>query len=400
MTASLFVVAALWKIRKYLNVRQVSGMKKRFRRVLPLVMLLLPACCPRTAFLLKQCDAFQRFHLLRATRRFLRERCAGASSCTHPSVSALSYVSRLSSTAAWAQPVPDFVEHHDDTFLRPLETTIQQVLQKYDEQTDIMDVPPTEREALGIARNLHVRLQAFRRNDNCPRCWLQRAHCICLQCPPLPEQPQNRIFVLMHHKEVCLTVDTAKLILAAFPQKARLVVGGLGPDVQSTMQEMMQALAQQHDNNLIVLFPDEDAETYQSLSDSFQKAMGTMDLIVLDGTWEQARRLYKRYIPARAAGGPPRVKLTAEALATLQPAAQRAKDESSSLAFTGRQLRRHPEWWREISTLTATRLLLSDMDDVEEKNRWDSLADYQECADRAAREQLGAPRPRQIRSIT
>ena len=92
-------------------------------------------------------------------------------------------------------------------------------------------------------------------------------------------------------------------------------------------------------------------------------------MIVIDGTWEQARKLYKRYIPA----GPRRVKLTQSALDTIVSSRESGQ-------YTGRQLRRHPESWREIGTLAATRLLLTDM----EGQSWNVLAEYQERADHAA----------------
>jgi DTW domain-containing protein YfiP len=311
----------------------------------------------------------------------------------HPQVSR-----RQASTVVWANGkewnIPDYVDSHD--FLRQVEASVDRVLSKYDPQTDILDLPPNERESLGIARNLDERIQAFRRNNDCPRCWMQRAHCICSDCPPLEESdwPINRVFVLMHHKEICLTVDTAKIIFAAFPKSARLVVGGISPEYQPSMQELVDALSE---NSCFVLFPSEDAETFETLSFRDENAETRfnldngkkMDLIIIDGTWEQARRLYKRYIPSTADEGPRRVQLTGQALSTL------STPVGESGAFTGRQLRRHPELYREISTLAAMRLLLLDMDAAWNPTltrSWDILAEYQERADTAAIRQLGVPR--------
>jgi DTW domain-containing protein YfiP len=309
---------------------------------------------------------------------------------------------RQVSTVVWANgkewSIPDYVDSHDASFLQQVEASVGRVLSKYN-QTDILDLPPNERESLGIARNLDERIRAFRRNNDCPRCWMQRAHCICSDCPPLEESdwPVNRVFVLMHHKEICLTVDTAKIIFAAFPKSARLVVGGISPEYQPSMQELLDALSE---SSCFVLFPSEDAETFESLSvrdgdaeRRFNLGNGKkMDLIIIDGTWEQARRLYKRYIPPRANGGPRRVQLTDQALSTLTTPVIGA-----SGAFTGRQLRRHPELYREISTLAAMRLLLLDMDAAWNPSltrSWDILAEYQVRADTAAIRQLGEPRLR------
>jgi DTW domain-containing protein YfiP len=269
----------------------------------------------------------------------------------------------------------------EDRFLRPLESTVERILSN--QKMDIQSLPPQERQAVGVATNLQEKLAAFRRNNNCPRCWLQRAHCICDKCPPLPLDSLksrlgiNRVFVLMHHKEICLHVDTAKLILAAFPDNCRLVVAGLGPDVQESMGEMLEAMQQK---NCLVLFPSQDSKTIAELEQTgqFQKTNDSrstnFDLVIIDGTWEQARRMHKK-LPIE----PQRVQLSDEAL--------------EGLKLTGRQLRRHPEEWREISTLAAMRFLLQDID-MDPIGSWDVLADYQTLADAAARAQLGAPRSR------
>ena len=67
---------------------------------------------------------------------------------------------------------------------------------------------------------------------------------------------------------------------------------------------------------------------------------------------------------------------------------------------SGRQLRRHPIKWKEVSTLEATRLLLKDMSKLTSENLLnedgkachDILADYQLISDAAAVRQLGPPR--------
>ena len=46
----------------------------------------------------------------------------------------------------------------------------------------------------------------------------------------------------MHYKELGNFVDTAKLICAAFPDRARLVIGGLERALQPAQDEMMCAL--------------------------------------------------------------------------------------------------------------------------------------------------------------
>jgi hypothetical protein len=43
---------------------------------------------------------------------------------------------------------------------------------------NILDLPPVERESLGVATQLRIQMDALTRNGDCRRCWLQRAHCI------------------------------------------------------------------------------------------------------------------------------------------------------------------------------------------------------------------------------
>jgi len=218
-------------------------------------------------------------------------------------------------------------------------------------------LPPAERESVAIARRLRRRLDSFARNGDCRRCWLQRAHCVCESCRPLDDlgPAVRRIYVYMHHKEVLLAVDTAKLILAAYAE-ARLVIAGLKG--QPAEAEMRAAL---EDGAAVVLFPSDDAAPASALA-------GPVDVVVIDGTWEQAQKLNAR-LPGR------RAKLDDDIV-----------DELSR--GEGRQLRSHPTAWREVGTLAATRHFLGALG----VSSAPVLADYQAVADAAARRQLGPPR--------
>ena len=177
---------------------------------------------------------------------------------------------RVASTTATKHADTMLVED-PNFFLNQVETTIQNVLNDQTNATnkDILSLPQHQREAVGIAKHLQQRLQSLRRNNDCPRCWMQRAHCICSQCPPVHLHPQNsqhqlgRIFLLVHHKEVGMKIDTAKLILAAFPRQCRLVVAGIGPEYQSSMRELQDAISD--NSNCLVLFPDETAQTFSEI---------------------------------------------------------------------------------------------------------------------------------------
>lgn len=277
---------------------------------------------------------------------------------------------------------------HSSLFLDQVETSVARVLAKYGNvDTDIHDLPPQERESLGVARVLQARLQALTRNKDCRRCWLQQKHCVCNECRPLEVDGSvsvlprvKRLFLLMHHKEIALHVDTAKLILAAFPHTCRLVVGGIASEYQDSMREMEEAI---DSGSCLVLFPSDDAVTFETLEHTYeQQKRDSWDLVVVDGTWAQARKLHSRYLKE----GTKHVQLSRESVQRLEFAAAGGTRE-------GHQLRHHPIKWREVSTLEATRLFLGDMmlsSCIERP--WDTLSVYQKIGDTAARIQLGAPR--------
>jgi len=156
----------------------------------------------------------------------------------------------------------------------------------------------------------------------------------------------------MHENEIGLAVDTAKMILAAYPAQGRLVVAGIGPDHQDSMQELQTAL-RDNPSRCLVLFPSPQATTVAEsipLHDVLHaKDKGDLDVVVLDGTWKQARRMYHRYL--EHIPGLTHICLTPQALSHI------ASNESSS-----KQLRPHPQAWREIGTCAATRYLLQDLE--------------------------------------
>lgn len=293
-----------------------------------------------------------------------------------------------------------------------IERAVSAVDSHWPHSTRVHQLDERDRESFALAKRLHQRLTAFRRNGDCGRCWLQQAHCICDQCPPLEDAENEpsplaaasigRVFVLTHHKEICLVVDTAKLIAASLPVSCRIVVGGIGPQFQESMREMLHCI-QSEPLSCLVLFPSDEARTYNEIlrdvaSGDAVVPNGGWNVIVLDGTWEQARKLYHRYLLTTDGdtnqNKPPlqHVKLSDASLASiLVPTSDNKNNNDLSHSM---QLRRHPEEWRQISTLAATRLLFTEMA-PEKADVWKRLSDYQMVADQAARKQLGPIRQRE-----
>ena len=333
---------------------------------------------------------------------------------------------------------PQFLTPHlspldENYFLNQVEVTISKALgsgrAKTHNDVQILDLPVEQREPFGVAKNVDKRLRSLRKNNDCPRCWMQRYHCICEDCGPVVDCSDNRvdkpdaldrsenplgslkrIFLVVHHKEIGLKVDTAKLILAAFPFQCELVVGGIGPEYQKSMKEMLESI-QDSERTSLLLFPDETAETLEeivakkkrvpSANSSVQDSTCSddderehdcehqYDLIVLDGTWAQARKFHSRYFSVDSSSLQ-RVKLSEASVELLH--------EGS--IESGHQLRRHEIPWRQVGTFEAFRLFLRDWSrefpshnlENGKPEFWEQIESYQRISNEAALRELGPPR--------
>eukprot|EP00986_Skeletonema_menzelii_P007025 scaffold2677_cov141-Skeletonema_menzelii.AAC.10 len=271
----------------------------------------------------------------------------------------------------------------------------------------ITTFPAADRETIGVASKLRTRLDSFARNKDCRRCWLQKRHCVCGACPPLEGDTAttscggtdnvNRLFLLTHHKEICMVVDTAKIILSSFPNTTRLVVNGIRSEFQPSMREMLDVYndALSGRSKCLILFPTDDAKTFDDIENEIigssvavdGSRQNGWDVIVIDGTWQQARKMHSKYFPDASNAGLHRVQLSSNVVELL------GGDDGE---IKGHQLRRHPTKWREISTHEATRLLLKDMHpggQFDEQSA--AMSQYQEILNAAARRQLGPPREKE-----
>lgn len=176
------------------------------------------------------------------------------------------------------------------------------------------DVPTRERHALHVENVFSTMLEKCSRMNACLACTLNP--CICHQLSPLPLS--HRLWVLTHCKEVLRTTATGKLLLLAHP-RATLLVSGL-PAHEAELAEVCSR------STAAVLFPSPDAvapgvllerlvaaDLSSSACDEASNGMygrdtspsmernrfdhriesPVLDIILLDGTWNQARQLYR-----------------------------------------------------------------------------------------------------------
>lgn len=172
-----------------------------------------------------------------------------------------------------------------------------------------------------------------------------------------------------------------------------------------------------------MLFPDDAAKTfaeYNTVSDQQQQQQQKQkldddkiiadtgwDIVVIDGTWQQARRIKLRYFDSNF----PTVKLSTKALALLNTPTTTAESQNDNnencreptlhnQLLPGYQLRKHSIPWKKIATFEAVRLFLVDAllrgDDEEEDDvaddfgndhsnaPWILVKDYVQIANTAA----------------
>lgn len=326
------------------------------------------------------------------------------------------------------------------SFLSQIEVTIGKVFTKYGGDGDdiLKNLLPNEREAYRVAQRLRDSLNDIKKRNLCPTCWLPLDNppsCCCDRCPPVQfnkppttdnssdsfEERQtstggtssssssfNRLFLIMHHNEIGMSVDTAKLILAALPNHCRLIVAGIGSEFQDSMAELEEALKSKQ-RRCLVLFPDDDSKTFDDIvndhknGDDIQCDIG-WDVVVIDGTWSQARRIKNRYFPSsKKSGGSSTAimaKLSDDAMATLEQEFLVNEDNENVERNPGHQLRKHSITARKVGTFEAARLFLADVlkneycddyqniDDQAIPPPWIQMKDFQRIANAAFEENL------------
>ncbi|GAA5192906.1 tRNA-uridine aminocarboxypropyltransferase [Ferrimonas gelatinilytica] len=122
--------------------------------------------------------------------------------------------------------------------------------------------------------------------DRCPRCLIARTHCCCPWARP--GQSPLQFVLLMHHKEPMKPTNTGRLIAEILPETRAFCWDRTEPD-----PALLALLANPRYRSIIV-FPASHAEPEQVI----QQIPATTDhrqplMILLDGTWKQARRMFQ-----------------------------------------------------------------------------------------------------------
>jgi DTW domain-containing protein YfiP len=125
----------------------------------------------------------------------------------------------------------------------------------------------------------------------CPRCLLQQRVCLCSEIPTIATR--TRIVIVRHHLERHRSSNSGRLAHLALPNSEIVDHGGAGgPAALSALEGAW------------LLYP---------LGEARVPAPPPRQLVVLDATWSQARRMYRKLPAVR---GLPILRLSDEAMAS------------------------------------------------------------------------------------
>lgn len=131
-----------------------------------------------------------------------------------------------------------------------------------------------------FAENHVTELSIFEPRKTCPRCRRPEAVCYCDSVVSLPTQ--TRVVVLQHPREADVAINTARIAALCLPSSSVHV----GVDFENDRE--VNELLSDPSRPPILLWPGEDARDLAT-----DPPPSPVTLVVVDGTWWQARKLVK-----------------------------------------------------------------------------------------------------------
>ena len=123
------------------------------------------------------------------------------------------------------------------------------------------------------------------RNHRCPGCQLPKHLCICSLLPYL--NTKATFWVLMHPFEYGKPTNTGRIIQDCIPQTKIIFWERTTPDF-----DLLSMIQDQQD--VFLMFPEEYKTDHNSIAQSIQLSVANPHFILLDGTWKQARKIFRK----------------------------------------------------------------------------------------------------------
>ena len=165
---------------------------------------------------------------------------------------------------------------------------------------DLTGIAPQDRYKAMVQAQLDWRAEYMTAKARCENCVLMREFCVCSKLVALAvENPDFEVVVFMNQKEQFRSSNTAKVIRMVL--NATILIDGVDAD-NAKLTDLMN----ERKDRCFVLFPSESASEW-NISQVSQLVLPEGEkilIIVVDGTWRQARRLNLK-IPSEI----PRIKI-------------------------------------------------------------------------------------------
>uniref|UniRef100_A0A023GKG0 tRNA-uridine aminocarboxypropyltransferase n=1 Tax=Amblyomma triste TaxID=251400 RepID=A0A023GKG0_AMBTT len=128
------------------------------------------------------------------------------------------------------------------------------------------------------------------KRDLCNKCRRPPSVCWCCSLPESPVMTASKVYILQHPGEVKRNLSTAPMLEAALSSERCIILRG-----RRFSRERCRALEDILDESAsadtILLYPGPEARDVQTLATVQQRGRG-YNIVVLDGTWSQARSLF------------------------------------------------------------------------------------------------------------
>ena len=183
----------------------------------------------------------------------------------------------------------------------------------------VLQLPPEQRaQAMAELRatSLEVEMQA---EGKCPKCMMQVEFCICAAVQNARQTMLNEqkcahlhclhFVIWIHHKERRRASNTGKILQLLLPESSDILIQGVSKD-EARLEELLR------ERHAFVVYPSEDAKPVRDVCVSFPQAAQAASMastasptspsmqaetpvspvaILIDGTWNQAQRMHKRF---------------------------------------------------------------------------------------------------------
>lgn len=127
-------------------------------------------------------------------------------------------------------------------------------------------------------------LEAYKKESRafCPNCEFLKSRCLCDTIKLIDNK--TKIVILQHKTETKHALNTARILLKSLHNVALFI----GEDF--THNEELNQILENPQNKCALIFPGEDAITLDGATIDATK--GVTHLIMIDGTWRKARKIY------------------------------------------------------------------------------------------------------------